>query len=58
MNFGFKIRKNYEKVMLSENQFHFFLDAAAKVHSCRKEVTFFDYLRFFESYHFKKSQRF
>lgn len=54
---GLNARKNYEKFMSFENQFHFLSDAAAKLHSFRAEVSFFDYLneykRFLEPFHFR-----
>lgn len=56
LELGANARKNYEQFISFENQFHFLSDAAAKLHSFRDEVTFFDYLneykRFFEPFHF------
>jgi hypothetical protein len=62
LELGVNARKNYEKFMSFENQFHFISDAAAKLHSLRNEVTFFDYLneylRFFEPFHFRNLLRY
>jgi hypothetical protein len=62
LELGINARKNYEKIMLFENQFHFLSDAAAKLHVLRKEVTVFDYfneyLRLFEPFHFRNILRF
>jgi hypothetical protein len=62
LELGVNARKNYEKFMSFENQFHFISDAAAKLHSVRNEVTFFDYLneylRFFEPFHFRNLLRY
>jgi hypothetical protein len=57
LELGNNARQNYEKFLSFENQFHFLSDAAAKLHSLRKEITFYDhfkeYKRFLESYHFR-----
>lgn len=59
---GINARKNYEKFMSFENQFHFLSDAAATLHKVRKEVSIFDYLgeylRFFQPFHFRNLLRF
>lgn len=48
--------------MSFENQFHFISDAAANLHSLRTDVTIldclFEYLRFFEPFHFKNLLRY
>lgn len=62
LELGINARKNYEKYMSSENQFHFLSDAVATLHSLRKEVTVFDYLaeyiRFLEPFHFRNLLRY
>lgn len=59
---GANARKNYEKFMSFENQFHFLSDAAATLYSYRKDVSIFDYLgeyiRFFEPFHFRNLLRY
>lgn len=59
---GINARKNYEKFMAFESQFHFLSEAAAKLHATRKEVSVFDclneYLRFFEPFHFRNLLRY
>ena len=59
---GINARKTFEKYMSFENQFHFLSDAAAKLHTFREELTFFDYLgqyiRFLEPYHFRNLLRY
>lgn len=58
---GINARKNYEKYMSFENQFHFLSEAAAKLHAFRNDVSFSDYfnecLRFFEPFHFRNLLR-
>ena len=62
LELGINARKNYEKFMSFENQFHFLSDAAAQLHSVRKEVSVFDYLgeylRFLEPFHFRNLLRY
>ena len=62
LELGINARKNFEKYMSLENKFHFLSDAAAHLHSFRKEVTIFDYLgqfiRFFEPFHFRNLLRY
>lgn len=62
LELGVNARKNYEKFMSFENQFHFISDAAANLHSLRTDVTIldclFEYLRFFEPFHFKNLLRY
>ena len=62
LELGINARKNYEKFMSFENQFHFISDAAANLHSLRTDVTIldclFEYLRFFEPFHFKNLLRY
>jgi hypothetical protein len=57
LELGINARKNYEKFMSFENQFHFLSDAATKLHSLRKTVTFFDYIneykKFLDPFHFR-----
>jgi hypothetical protein len=59
---GKNARKNYENLLLFENQFHFLSDAAAALHALRKEVSIFDYLgeylRFFQPFHFRNLLRY
>ncbi|WP_269227355.1 exostosin domain-containing protein [Flavobacterium eburneipallidum] len=59
---GANARKNYEKFMSFDNQFHFLSDAAATLHAFRKDVSIFDYLaeyiRFFEPFHFRNLLRY
>lgn len=62
LELGINARKNYEKFMSFENQFHFLSDAAVQMHSLRGEVSFLDYLpecfRFFEPFHFRNLLRY
>lgn len=62
LELGINARKNYEKFMSFENQFHFISDAAAKLHALRKEVSaldyFGEYLRFLEPFHFRNLLRY
>jgi hypothetical protein len=59
---GHNARINYDQYMISNNQFHLLSDAAAKLHSVRKQVTFKDYVgqykRVFEPFHFQNVLRF
>lgn len=59
---GINAKKNYEKFMSFETQFHFLSEAASKLHSLRKEVSILDYLyqylRFFEPFHFRNLLRY
>jgi hypothetical protein len=59
---GHNARKNYEKFMSFENQFHFLSDAAASLHAVRKEVSIYDYLgeylRFLQPFHFRNLLRY
>lgn len=62
LELGINARKNYEKYISFENQFHLLSDAAAKLHTLRKDVSFADYLveylRFFEPFHFRNLLRY
>jgi len=62
LELGNNARKNYEKFMSFENQFHFLSDAAATLHGLRKEVSYFDYLseyvKFFQPFHFRNVLRY
>ena len=62
LELGNNARKNYEKFISFENQFHFLSDAAATLHGLRKEVSFFDYLseyiKFFQPFHFRNVLRY
>lgn len=62
LELGKNARKNYEKFMSFENQFHFLSDAAASLHALRKEVSIIDYLseyvRFFQPFHFRNVLRY
>lgn len=62
LELGINARKNYEKFMSFENQFHFLSEAAATLHATRKEVSVFDYLgeylRFFQPFHFRNVLRY
>jgi hypothetical protein len=62
LELGLNARKNYEKFISFENQFHFLSDAAATLHSLRKEVSIFDYVteyfRFLQPFHFRNLLRY
>lgn len=62
LELGLNARKNYEKYMSFENQFHFLSDAASQLHAYRNELSVLDYLReylrFFEPFHFRNLLRY
>lgn len=62
LELGINARKNYEKFLSFENQFHLLSDAAAKLHSLRKDISVIDflceYLKFFEPFHFRNLLRY
>ena len=59
---GLNARKNYEKFLSFENQFHFLSDAAATLHSHRKEISVFEYfseyVKFLQPFHFRNLLRY
>ncbi|MEZ7503910.1 exostosin family protein [Flavobacterium sp. Arc2] len=62
LELGINARKNYEQFLSFENQFHYLSEAAAELHTFRKQVTAFDYLkeylRFLEPFHFRNLLRY
>ena len=62
LELGINARKNYEKYISSENQFHLLSEAAARLHTMRKDISVLDYvreyLRFLEPFHFRNLLRY
>lgn len=62
LELGINARKNYEKYISFENQFHLLSEAAARLHTMRKDVSVLDYvreyLRFLEPFHFRNLLRY